>query len=114
MADCLFCRIAAKQVPAKLAAETEDFVAFHDIHPQAPVHVLVIPRRHIASLNDLGAEDEGLVGRMFGLAKDLAGRLGVADGGWRAVINAGPDAGQTVFHLHLHVLGGRPMNWPPG
>lgn len=114
MADCLFCRIAAKQIPATLAAETEDLVAFHDVKPQAPVHVLVIPRRHIGSLNELGAGDEGLVGRMFGLAKDLAGKLGIAERGWRTVFNVGADGGQTVFHLHLHVLGGRPMSWPPG
>lgn len=114
MADCLFCRIASKQIPATVAAETDELVAFHDVKPQAPVHVLVIPRRHIASLNDLGQGDEALVGRMFGLAKSLATKLGIAEKGWRTVFNVGPDGGQTVFHLHLHLLGGRPLGWPPG
>lgn len=114
MADCLFCRIAAKQVPAKVVAETDDALAFHDIAPKAPVHVLVIPKKHVPSLNHLAPEDAALAGRLTLLAKDVAEKFGVATSGWRAVWNCGPDAGQTVFHIHLHVLGGRQLEWPPG
>jgi histidine triad (HIT) family protein len=114
MADCIFCRIAAKSVPAKLIAETPDAVAFHDLSPQAPVHALVIPRKHVATLNDLGPDDGALVGKLFLLAKEVAGKLGVAASGWRAVFNTGKDANQTVLHIHLHLLGGRALAWPPG
>jgi histidine triad (HIT) family protein len=109
---CLFCRIARGEVPAKLVAETEQCVAFRDINPQAPVHVLVIPREHVASLNDAG--DPALVGRLALLAAEIARREGIAGSGYRTVINTNADAGQTVFHIHLHLLGGRPMKWPPG
>jgi histidine triad (HIT) family protein len=114
MADCLFCSIAAKTMKAAVVAETDDLVAFRDIRPQAPTHVLVIPRRHIATLNDLAEEDGPLVGKMFLLAREIARDEGIAGPGYRAVFNVNAHAGQTVFHLHLHVLGGRPMSWPPG
>jgi histidine triad (HIT) family protein len=113
-ADCLFCRIAAKAVPAALVHEDADVVAFEDIAPQAPVHLLVIPRRHIASAAELGEADGPLLGRMFAVAGRLARECGVAETGFRLVTNAGRDARQSVMHLHLHVLGGRPFGWPPG
>jgi histidine triad (HIT) family protein len=113
MADqCLFCRIARREIPATVVAETEDCVAFRDINPQAPVHVLIIPRTHVPSLND--SPDERLVGRLATLAADIARTEGIAESGYRTVINTNADAGQTVFHIHLHLLGGRRMGWPPG
>ena len=113
MADrCLFCRIVRKEIPAQIVAETDDCVAFRDINPQAPVHVLVIPREHVASLNE--ATDPALVGRLALAAADIAKREGVAESGYRTVINTNADAGQTVFHIHLHLLGGRRLGWPPG
>ena len=113
MADtCLFCRIVDKQIPATIVAETDDCVAFRDINPQAPVHILVIPREHVSSLNE--AKDPALIGRLALVAADLAKKYGVDGSGYRTVMNTNADAGQTVFHLHLHLLGGRPMGWPPG
>ena len=113
MADqCLFCRIVRREIPATLIAETEDCVAFRDINPQAPVHVLVIPREHVESLND--APDAQLVGRLATVAAEIARKEGIADSGYRTVINTNADAGQTVSHIHLHLLGGRRMAWPPG
>jgi histidine triad (HIT) family protein len=109
--DCLFCRIVRGEIPVKLVAETEDCIAFRDVDPKAPTHVLVIPRRHIPSLAE--ADDAALVGAMSLLAARIAADEGVA-GGFRTVVNTGPDAGQTVFHLHLHLLGGRALSWPPG
>jgi histidine triad (HIT) family protein len=109
---CLFCRVVRGEVPARLVAETEHCVAFRDINPQAPVHVLIVPREHVASLNEAG--DPALVGRLALLAADIARREGIADRGYRTVINTNADAGQTVFHIHLHLLGGRVMGWPPG
>lgn len=114
MADCLFCKIAAKQIPSALVHEDDDVVAFRDINPQAPLHLLVVPRRHIATLNDVTRDDEALVGRMLAAAAALAGAHGYADRGYRTVFNCNADAGQTVFHLHLHVLAGRGLAWPPG
>ena len=114
MADCLFCKIAAKQLPARIVREDADTVAFEDLNPQAPTHVLVVPRKHVATLNDLGPEDEALVGKLFRAGAAIAAERGIAAPGWRAVMNANADAGQTVFHIHLHVLGGRAMRWPPG
>ena len=114
MSDCLFCRIAAKSIPAKVVAETPDALAFHDIQPQAPVHVLVIPKKHVATLNDLQDADAALIGQLFLLAKDVAKSLGVDASGWRAVFNTNKDAQQSVFHVHLHLLGGRRLEWPPG
>jgi histidine triad (HIT) family protein len=112
--NCLFCRIAAGELPATLVHEDDSLVAFHDVNPQAPVHVLIVPRRHIGTLNDLSADDDVLVGQMLRRAAVLARDLGIAARGYRTVFNCNREAGQTVFHLHLHVLGGRPMHWPPG
>jgi histidine triad (HIT) family protein len=112
MAETLFTKIIARQIPAKIAFEDEKYIAIHDLHPQAPVHLLLIPKKPIASLNDLSAEDGPLVGGLFPLAARLMKQLGHSD--YRTVFNCGPQAGQTVFHLHLHVLAGRQFNWPPG
>lgn len=111
MADCLFCSIAAGDIPADIVIETDHVVAFNDINPAAPTHVLVIPKRHVASAADLEADDAELLLALF----HVAARIGEAlEGGWRLVTNVGPDAGQSVFHLHFHVLGGRRLGWPPG
>jgi histidine triad (HIT) family protein len=111
MAGCLFCSIAAGEIPADVVFETESILAFNDINPAAPTHVLVIPKQHIASAADLGPDDAGLLSALF----EGAAHVGTSiDGGWRLVTNVGPDAGQSVFHLHFHVLGGRRMAWPPG
>lgn len=113
MADpCLFCRIIKKEIPAQIVAENDDCVAFRDINPQAPVHILIVPRTHVPSLNQV--TDGTLVSRMSSFATELARREGVAERGYRTVINTNADAGQTVFHLHLHLLGGRTLGWPPG
>jgi histidine triad (HIT) family protein len=112
--DCLFCKIIAGQIPASIVYQDDRVVAFNDINPQAPTHVLVVPRRHLASLNDLTAEDDGLVGEIVRRGAALAKAAGHADRGYRTVFNCNADAGQTVFHIHLHVLGGRTMTWPPG
>lgn len=113
MADpCLFCRIIKKEIPAQILAENDDCVAFRDINPQAPVHILIVPRTHVPSLNQV--TDGTLVSRMSSFATELARREGVAERGYRTVINTNADAGQTVFHLHLHLLGGRTLGWPPG
>jgi len=114
VADCLFCKIARKEIPAKLVHEDDDVVAFEDLNPQAPVHVLVVPKKHVPSLNDLAAEDDALAGKLFRVAARVARERGVAEPGWRAVVNVGREGGQLVFHVHLHCLGGRPMFWPPG
>ena len=110
--SCVFCRIVRGDVPAKRVAEDEHCVAFRDLNPQAPVHILVIPREHVASLDE--ATDPALVGRLALMAAQIARVEGVADSGYRTVINTNADAGQTVFHIHLHLLGGRRMGWPPG
>lgn len=112
--DCLFCRIASGEIPAEVVDSDDRVVAFRDIHPQAPTHVLIIPRRHIASLTELGPTDAEDIAGLFLKAREIAEREGIAEGGYRTVINAGADGGQTVFHVHLHLLGGRPMGWPPG
>ncbi len=114
MADCLFCDIAARKRPARIVHEDADALAFEDIDPQAPVHVLVIPKKHVATLNDLLPEDEALAGKLFTAAARIAKARGVADRGWRAVVNVNRDAHQLVFHVHLHVLAGRSFHWPPG
>ena len=111
-AGCLFCRILSGQIPATLLAETEDCVAFRDIDPQAPIHVLVIPRKHLATLDEL--DDPMLLGRMGLLLTQIAREEGIAETGYRIVINTRADAGQSVPHLHAHLLGGRKMKWPPG
>jgi histidine triad (HIT) family protein len=110
--DCLFCRIVRREIPAKVIHEDEHTVAFRDIDPKAPTHVLVIPKKHIATLND--ATDATLVGRLLIAAKEIAVAEGITDGGYRTVVNCGAGAGQTVFHLHQHLLGGRKLSWPPG
>ena len=112
MSDCLFCRIAAGEIPAEVVHQTDRTLAFRDINPQAPTHVLVIPREHVASLDE--ARDPALVGRMALLAAEIARTEGIAQRGYRTVINTNADAGQTVFHIHLHLLGGRGLGWPPG
>ncbi len=114
MSDCLFCKIVAGKIPAKLVYEDADVVAFDDIQPQAPVHVLVIPRKHVPTLNDLGPDDDALAGKLLRVAAQIARERGLADRGWRATVNVNRDAHQLVFHVHLHVLGGRAFGWPPG
>jgi histidine triad (HIT) family protein len=112
--DCIFCKIVAGGIPATLIFEDERAVAFRDINPQAPTHALVIPRRHVASLNEAGEADEALLGHLLLVAARVAREAGHAEGGYRTVINTNADAGQTVFHVHVHVLGGRTLTWPPG
>jgi len=112
--DCLFCRISNGEIPADFVHQDERSVVIRDINPQAPTHVLVIPREHIESLDDASHKDEPLLGYLLRVAARVANAAGLAEGGYRTVINNGAGAGQSVFHLHVHVLGGRPMNWPPG
>ena len=114
MSDCLFCRIVAGEIPAKIVFKDEHLVAFQDINPQAPMHILIVPRRHVATLNDLSPEDDALVGEMVRRAAALAAEQGYGQRGYRTVFNCNSEAGQTVFHIHLHVLGGRALAWPPG
>jgi histidine triad (HIT) family protein len=114
MSTCLFCRVVAHEVPARLLYEDDRLVAIQDINPQAPLHALVIPKRHIPTLNDLGPDDDGLVGEMFRRAAALAREHGVSERGYRTVFNCNREAGQSVYHIHLHVLGGRRFAWPPG
>ena len=114
MKDCLFCKIVNKEISSDLIYETDSLVAFKDISPQAPHHILIIPKKHIPTLNDLTDEDTDLVGEIFLAAKKLASDLGIAESGYRIVLNCNADAGQAVFHIHLHLLGGRQMAWPPG
>ena len=114
MTDCIFCKIAAGEIPASIVYDDEHVLAFRDINPQAPVHVIVIPKRHIRTLNDLSPEDAGLIGQMFLAARQVASDLGVADSGYRTLINCNRDGGQDVFHVHMHLLAGRMMGWPPG
>src|SRR5215212_594400 len=111
---CLFCRIVAGEVPADIVYQDERAVAFRDINPQSPVHVLVIPRDHLESLDEATLKDEALLGHLLRVAARVANDQGLSDGGYRTVINTGEGAGQSVFHLHLHVLGGRDLSWPPG
>lgn len=114
MADCLFCKIVERKIPAKIVHEDADTLAFEDINPEAPTHVLVVPKKHLATLNDLGPDDDVTIGRLVRAAAAVAKMRGVAEPGWRAVVNVNRDANQVVFHVHLHVLGGRRMGWPPG
>ena len=114
MSDCLFCKIVEGGVPAALVYQDEAVVAFKDINPQAPLHVLIVPRKHIATLNELTPEDDGLVGSMFRAAAALAREHGYEARGYRTVFNTNREAGQTVFHIHLHLLAGRGLTWPPG
>lgn len=112
--DCLFCKILDGEIPAELIYESDTAVAFRDVNPQAPTHVLVIPRKHIATINDIEQDDQEIIGSLYTAAREVAAKEGIADDGYRAVMNCGEGAGQTVFHIHLHVLGGRQMGWPPG
>ena len=114
MPDCLFCAIASGEIPAKTVRESPLAIAFRDINPQAPTHVLVIPREHYANLAEIAAAGDGLLEDVASLAAQVAEDEGVAEGGYRVVFNTGPDAGQTVHHVHAHLLGGRPLEWPPG
>jgi histidine triad (HIT) family protein len=112
--SCLFCRIIAGEIPSSKVYEDDEVFAFNDINPQAPLHVLVVPKRHIATVNDLAPGDEGLVGVLVRRAAAIAAEKGYADRGYRTVFNCNAEAGQTVFHLHLHLLAGRVLGWPPG
>jgi histidine triad (HIT) family protein len=112
--NCLFCRIVAGEIPADIVHQDERCVAFRDINPQAPVHVLVIPRDHMESLDEASQRDEAMLGHLLRVAARVANEQGLSESGYRTVINTGAGAGQSVFHLHLHVLGGRSLNWPPG
>lgn len=112
--DCLFCRIADGKLPATVVFSNDEVVAFRDISPQAPTHVIVIPRKHIASILELDAADEALAGSLLRTAASIAKAEKIADRGFRLVVNCNKEGGQTVFHLHVHLVGGRPMNWPPG
>jgi histidine triad (HIT) family protein len=114
MNDCLFCKIAGKTIPAMIVHEDDQTLAFDDIHPQAPVHTLVIPKRHVASIQDLGEPDRPLLARLLLTCTQVARNKGLAEPGFRLVANTGRDGGQTVYHLHFHVMGGRHMGWPPG
>ena len=114
MSDCLFCKIVSREIKGSIVYEDERLLAFNDINPQAPTHVLIVPKRHIASLNDVTPQDDGLVGEMARRAAAIAAERGIAAGGYRTVFNTNRDGGQTVFHIHLHLLGGRPLHWPPG
>ena len=112
--DCLFCKIAAKQIPARIAFENERVIAFHDLFPQAPTHILIIPKAHYTTLNDVPAAEAALVGELVTTASQLAKELDFAEPGYRVVMNCNADGGQSVYHIHLHLLAGRRLNWPPG
>lgn len=114
MSDCLFCKIIEKTIPAKIVYEDEQALAFEDINPQAPVHILVIPRKHISTILDLEEEDNNRLGHVFKVVNKIARDKGIAERGFRLVTNCNPESGQTVYHIHFHLLGGRPMHWPPG
>jgi histidine triad (HIT) family protein len=112
--DCLFCKIVADEIPANIIHESPDAIAFRDINPQAPTHVLIVPRRHISTINDLDESDTDAVGQLFLAARNIARQEGFAEDGYRVTMNCNAAAGQTVFHIHLHLLGGRNFTWPPG
>jgi histidine triad (HIT) family protein len=114
MQDCIFCKIAEGTIPARTVKADDDLIAFHDLDPKAPVHVLVITRKHIGTLNEIGADDAALLGRVWSKIPGIAAELGIASVGYRVVVNCLAPAGQSVFHLHFHLLGGRAMGWPPG
>ncbi len=114
MGDCLFCKIAEGEISSGLVYSDEQVVAFKDIHPQAPVHLVVIPRRHLSRVSEVGEDDAQLMGNLVVVANQLARKFNVVESGYRLVVNCNAGAGQSVFHLHLHLLGGRPMRWPPG
>lgn len=112
--DCLFCKIAAGEIPSTKVYSDDEFYAFRDINPEAPTHCLIIPRKHIARITEADPEDEALLGRMLLKANAIAGAEGIVESGFRFVLNCNEDGGQTVYHIHLHILGGRPLTWPPG
>jgi histidine triad (HIT) family protein len=114
MSDCLFCKIIERKLPGNIVHDDAEVVAFEDINPGAPMHVLVVPRAHIRTVNDLQPEHDALIGKLYRVAAQLARARGVADRGYRLVMNCNREAGQSVWHLHLHALGGRPLHWPPG
>ena len=114
MTDCLFCKMVQGEIKPDTVMETEDLIAFRDLHPQAPTHILVVPRRHIRTLNDLTPSDAGLLGKMVLAGQQIARQEGIAEAGYRLVMNCNQGGGQTVFHIHLHLLGRRLMTWPPG
>ena len=114
MTNCIFCKIAAGEIPTTILYQDEHVLAFNDLSPQAPQHILMIPRKHIPTLNDLTPEDNLLMGKLTLTAQHLAKELGIADAGYRLVMNCNADGGQAVFHIHMHLLGGRQMSWPPG
>lgn len=114
MTDCLFCKMIKGEIKPDVVLETDDVLAFRDINPQAPTHVLVVPKQHISTINDLDVDHEALIGKLYLAAKDVAQQEGISESGYRTVMNCGEGAGQSVFHIHLHLLGGRKMKWPPG
>ncbi len=114
MTDCLFCKMVSGDIKADVVYENDQVLVFRDINPQAPVHVLAIPKQHVSTINDLTAADTDMIGQLYLAAKEVATQLGVAEDGYRTVMNCNAMAGQTVFHIHLHILGGRSMHWPPG
>lgn len=114
MSDCIFCKIIDKKIPARVVYEDELTLAFEDVNPQAPVHTLVIPKKHLSTLLDIKEEDAGLIAHIFRVANKIAGDKGIAERGFRVVANCNPESGQTVYHIHFHILGGRLMQWPPG
>jgi histidine triad (HIT) family protein len=114
MSDCLFCKIRDGEIPADIVFENDDVLAFNDVNPQAQVHLLIIPKKHISTVNDVVDEDQAVMGKLFATAKEIAKQKGVSEEGYRLVVNCNEKAGQTVFHIHMHLLGGRTMTWPPG
>ena len=111
---CIFCKIANKEIPTKVVLDEDEIFAFHDTNPQAPTHVLIVPKRHIVGLGEATREDQAVFGRILVATREVAEKTGIAESGFRVVVNSGPNAGQSVFHLHVHVIGGRAMGWPPG
>lgn len=114
MDDCLFCKMVSGEIKPDVLYENDDVLAFRDINPQAPVHILIIPKRHVSTLNDLEERDAGMIGKLFLAAKNVAAQEGIDEAGYRTLINCNEQGGQVVFHIHLHLLGGRRMGWPPG
>jgi len=114
MSDCLFCKIRDGEIPGDIVFEDDDVLAFNDVNPAAPVHVLLIPKKHIPTVNDVSTYDEAIMGKLLSAAKTIAAQLGVSDDGYRLVVNCNANAGQVIFHIHMHMLAGRNMGWPPG
>jgi histidine triad (HIT) family protein len=114
MSDCLFCKMVSGEIKPDTVMETEDVLAFRDISPQAPTHILIIPKKHISTINDITDEDTEVMGKLYQVAKEIAAQEGLAEPGYRTVMNCNSDGGQAVYHIHLHLLGGRQLGWPPG